>query len=175
MSQYIVNTEIKEIQPDNVNFLEMMLDHERHHNTIFPELVTVFGYSMINGLDKSEKIYMAYVDGEAVSTMTVGHIDGKTAEVMRVYTKKEFRGKGFASMLLETVLEYTKSVGYTGIFLDVLKGNIPAINLYAKYGFTCIEIEDDEKMTELFGVERKCTRNEIDLIRNSWQFMYKAL
>jgi GNAT superfamily N-acetyltransferase len=58
--------------------------------------------------------------------------NGKTAMLMNVYTKPEYRKQGIASKLLETVIDYAKSEEITCIDLSATVMGKP---LYLKHGF----------------------------------------
>lgn len=55
------------------------------------------------------------------------------ADVELLYVEKEFRNLGIASELILTALDSLKDK--EKIFLEVRESNIPAINLYKKFGF----------------------------------------
>ena len=57
------------------------------------------------------------------------------ANVMNIVTKKDKRKLGIGSLLLENLIEISKSKNLTSITLEVNEKNIPAINLYKKYNF----------------------------------------
>lgn len=50
--------------------------------------------------------------------------------------KKEHRGKGIATQLLNAFEVETKKKGGHKVHLDTSQTNVPAINLYKKYGYT---------------------------------------
>lgn len=53
--------------------------------------------------------------------------------VMNIVVKKNKRNLGVGSLLLEEIINFSKK--YASITLEVNEKNIPAINLYKKYGF----------------------------------------
>ncbi len=53
--------------------------------------------------------------------------------VMNIVVKKNKRNLGIGSLLLEKIINFSKN--YASITLEVNEKNIPAINLYKKYGF----------------------------------------
>lgn len=48
---------------------------------------------------------------------------------------KEYRGQGIGKMLLEKAITEARHRGFIKIELEVFASNIPAINLYKKFGF----------------------------------------
>lgn len=61
------------------------------------------------------------------------------AEIDDIFVDEKFRKKGVASSLLEKTIESVKDKTQK-IFLEVRENNIPAINLYTKYGFTKVSV-----------------------------------
>ena len=54
---------------------------------------------------------------------------------MNIVTKKDKRKLGIGSLLLEKLIDISKSRNLASITLEVNEKNIPAINLYKKYNF----------------------------------------
>lgn len=50
--------------------------------------------------------------------------------------------KGIGSFIVDGCIAYAKANGYKAIRLDVVPGNIPAVNLYKKKGFTYAGTKD---------------------------------
>lgn len=57
------------------------------------------------------------------------------ANIMNIVTKKDKRKLGIGSLLLEKLIDISKSKNLASITLEVNEKNIPAINLYKKYNF----------------------------------------
>lgn len=86
------------------------------------------------------------------------------AYIHSVTTFPEFRGKGYATIMLKTLIAL-----YSGkrLTLHVLKGNLPALKLYDKLGFsTCSEY------TDMFTKEIIAT--ETAAIHSSQYFIYNG-
>lgn len=58
-----------------------------------------------------------------------------TADIMNIVTKKDKRGLGIASTMLEYLINIAKSENCSNITLEVNENNLPAINLYKKFQF----------------------------------------
>lgn len=63
--------------------------------------------------------------------------DGRRIHLHHFGILPEYQGKGLANMLLEESLKFVKSSGCQ-VKLEVHKSNVKAINLYKKFGFTCL-------------------------------------
>ena len=68
------------------------------------------------------------------------YISFDEAEITNVAVAPDYRGCGFAEMLVEAAKETAATLGVTQIFLEVRKSNDPAISLYKKTGFEEIGI-----------------------------------
>lgn len=86
--------------------------------------------------------YLAEVDGETAASIfmvrlekpaSVHFLSGKTCYLMNVYTVKEYRCKGIASMLLDRLIADARAEGITCIDLSATEMGKP---VYLKKGFT---------------------------------------
>ena len=57
------------------------------------------------------------------------------AQIQNIFVRRDFRGRGLASRLLDALREISVSEGATTAALEVRSGNEGAIALYAKNGF----------------------------------------
>lgn len=57
----------------------------------------------------------------------------------KLYLKKDYRGKGIASIMLERVLEEAEKLSKESVYLTVNKYNTQAINVYKAKGFEIID------------------------------------
>lgn len=55
--------------------------------------------------------------------------------ITNIAVHPEFRGNGIGSALMESLLDYAKNEGITGLTLEVRRSNTTAQALYRKYGF----------------------------------------
>lgn len=77
---------------------------------------------------------VAFLDGAAAGYENV-RVIGDEAELMRICTAPEFRGRGIGTMLLEAGLRDMREHGAVSATLEVRSGNVPAIRLYEAHGF----------------------------------------
>lgn len=57
------------------------------------------------------------------------------AHITNIAVHPEFRGAGIGNLLVENMVKLAKDEGASAMTLEVRRNNIPAINLYKKYGF----------------------------------------
>jgi ribosomal protein S18 acetylase RimI-like enzyme len=62
-------------------------------------------------------------------------LNGLTAEIEKIYVRKEFHGKGIAQQLMAHVKHYCKENNYQSIYLGVWQQNHKALKFYSKEGF----------------------------------------
>ena len=67
-------------------------------------------------------------------------ISFEQSDLLYICIKKDFRGKGCATVLFNSMLTLLKEKGVRTILLEVNEHNMPAINLYNKLGFEQINI-----------------------------------
>jgi len=60
------------------------------------------------------------------------NLDGKKALITDLYTIPEYRNKGLGNKLLNNIMEYAKTLGYTKVTLNATNSGR---KLYEKYGF----------------------------------------
>lgn len=90
----------------------------------------------LKGFYKDGAILVGYEDGEPVGCIAIRKIDVKTCEGKRLFIKPEYRGKGYARILLNSMLEQARSLGYELFTFttrpDVMK---TAYELYKRMNF----------------------------------------
>lgn len=93
-----------------------------------------------------------YNDGQLIGTVAVRTIDkaNKVAELKRLFVLKDFQGKGYGSLLIETVLNYVKENEYIKICLDTRNDRNAAQHLFRKHGFVETNAYNDNKYAELY-------------------------
>ena len=79
-----------------------------------------------------------------------------TCELKRMYVLRDFRRLGLGQKLLDTAIDFAKSVGYSRIVLDSSKALHAARVLYLKNGFVDIPRYNDNYRADVF-MERRLT------------------
>lgn len=83
-------------------------------------------------------IFLVLLDGDTIiGSGAIRKLDDETAELKRMWFKKEYRGRGWGSKLAQQLIAFAKEQGYKKICLDVWKPEYQeaAVNLYKKLGF----------------------------------------
>jgi putative acetyltransferase len=108
---------------------------------------TVFSDSIIDRLfeeyNKPRAIYYVLeingivMGGSGIQLLKKG--DRETAELQKMYLKKEARGKGYGRALLEKCIEFAKEEDYKRCYLESLPELKDALRMYEHAGFQYIE------------------------------------
>lgn len=135
------------IKVNNINdcnicdeFLTLLIQDERKYDNTIDENFVVSNYfiNMINGqnillLYKKENKSIGYIFAKKIDDKYL--IDG-------LYVDVNFRNKGIATKLIKEIIREIYLLGDYEIFINVLKKNKVAVNLYNKLGFNTKEETD---------------------------------
>ena len=132
-----MNIKIKTAKPTSK---EVVLLADELHN----ELEQFYGKGVIESFHEENKellvFYVAYDDNEtAVACGALKHFDETTAEIKRMYVKKEFRGLGISKTLLTKLEQHAKELHYQKLFLETGLKQPEAMSLYRAFGYTPIK------------------------------------
>ena len=90
----------------------------------------------LNG--KKAVYYVAELDGEVVGGAGVGPtptLPSDTAELKRMFVKKEARGLGVGKALMDSNLGFAKKTGFKKVYLETMEELQTALKFYEKEGF----------------------------------------
>lgn len=88
-------------------------------------------------------IFLVVVDGSrVVGSAGVRRLEGKTAELKRMWLLKPYRGKGFGKRLMQRLIEFCARAGYERIWLELGTPDIQpeALGIYLSFGFHPIPV-----------------------------------
>jgi len=84
----------------------------------------------------SDTTVLAEIEGEIAGFACLKYHDwNKRAEVKGIYVRPAFKGRGIGASLITYSVEYAKTRGARGLWLETQNINYPAIRLYMKTGF----------------------------------------
>ena len=107
----------------------------------FPRTAEEFNVTVEQEIDyiKSTALFLLVeIDGKIVGSVTLDRshlIKLNHIVTLGITILKEYCGLGIGSLLMEKVIEWTKSNGVEKIELEVFENNTSAIMLYKKFGF----------------------------------------
>ncbi len=89
--------------------------------------------------DRGFEIFGAFIDNKLVGVAYINY-SYEQGDVQGIFTSLEYRGKGVASLLMETILQEFKKHNVEKVFLEVRESNDKAIRLYEKFAFIKINV-----------------------------------
>ncbi len=96
-------------------------------------------YAQFNKSSLLKNALICYDDDKAVGIGAYKEFEPNIAEIKRMYTLPEYRGKGIAKAILTELEAWAKEEGYTTSILETGYLQIDAIGLYQKLGYQIIE------------------------------------
>jgi ribosomal protein S18 acetylase RimI-like enzyme len=72
---------------------------------------------------------------DAVGCVAVRQLDDLTCEMKRLWVRPQYRGQGHGRMLVETVVDAARDLGYRAMLLHTLESMPEAASLYRSVGF----------------------------------------
>ena len=96
-------------------------------------------YAQFNKSSLLKNALICYDDDKAVGIGAYKEFEHNIAEIKRMYTLPEYRGKGIAKAILTELEAWAKEEGYTTSILETGYMQVDAIGLYQKQGYQIIE------------------------------------
>jgi len=99
-------------------------------------------HSFYDQYNKTDQIKNVVVINDLDKTIGCGAFklfEGQTAEVKRMYTLPDYRGKGIASRVLNELENWAKELGFSQLILETGKTMDSAIGLYKSKGYQVIK------------------------------------
>jgi len=95
-------------------------------------------YNQYNKIESIQHVVVAYHDDLPVACGAIKEFDPETMEVKRMFTREEFRGKGFASAILDELENWAQELGYSKCILETGRRLPDAVRLYQKKAYELI-------------------------------------
>lgn len=95
-------------------------------------------YAQYNKVDALKQVVVVNLDGVPVSCGAIKRYEDGVAEVKRMYTKPEYRGRGIAQQVLAELESWAGELGFRECILETGKKQPEAIRLYQKSGYLLI-------------------------------------
>ncbi|MDN3676014.1 GNAT family N-acetyltransferase [Flavobacterium paronense] len=96
-------------------------------------------YAQFNKSSLLKNAVICYENDKAVGIGAYKEFEPKVAEIKRMYTLPEYRGKGIAKTTLNELEAWAKEEKYTTAILETGFMQVDAIGLYQKLGYKVIE------------------------------------
>jgi putative acetyltransferase len=148
----------------------LMIKRTNSNDPDFQLLVSHLDYELWNELKEDQSMYDQYNKVPDLPTVVVIYMNEKpvacgcykqyrsdTAEVKRMYVKKEYRGKGLSKLILNELEQWAIESGFHFAILETSIHFKTAQSLYTKAGYNVIENYD-----QYAGLEESiCMRKEL--------------
>lgn len=92
-------------------------------------------YKKFNQLDTMDYVVIAYEETDAVGCAALREYSDTEIEVKRVFVRESYRNRKIGGMLLDHLISYAKSAGYSRMILETGAFLAASVRLYARYGF----------------------------------------
>ena len=114
-------------------------------------------YDQFNKIDALQHCIVLFEEENPVGCGAIKGYDGDTAEIKRMFVIPEFRGKGYASAILNELEQWAKELQFKKVILETGTGQKEAIKLYRK------TYEQIENYGQYKGVDTSvCFSKELD-------------
>lgn len=108
---------------------ELVFQTRKYYKNYINKTLFIFGY-----IENEEIVSVAaYEIIKRLPTPKINNLNSDIAYVCSIYTKEEYRNKGYSKLLLKEVIEDAKKRGLTRFKLS--SHNEIAIKMYEKFGF----------------------------------------
>lgn len=124
------------------NFLTLLIQDERKYDNTIDEKFVVKDY-FINMINNQNILLLYKKENKPIGYIFAKKIDDKYL-IDGLYIDINFRNKGIATKLIKEIIKEIYLLGDYEIFINVLKKNKVAVNLYKNIGFI-VEQEDELK------------------------------
>ncbi len=114
---------------------EIYFDALRIRNTVFvKEQQVPYELEVGNAVEEAAAVhFVLYDSGNSIGTVRLlADLENQTALIQRMAILQSFRGKGYAAILLENLLQFAKENGFHTL---TLHAQLSARGLYQKFGF----------------------------------------
>lgn len=96
-------------------------------------------YDQYNNSDKLKNFVVAFVNDDPAACGAFKFFEEGTAEIKRMFVKKEFRGRGISRKILMELERWARESGYRKAILETGVYQQEAIGLYTSAGYKKIE------------------------------------
>ena len=96
-------------------------------------------YDQFNKIDSLQHCIVLFEEENPVGCGAIKGYDEETAEIKQMFVIPEFRGKGYASAILNELEQWAKELQFKKVILETGTGQKEAIKLYRK---TYLQIEN---------------------------------
>lgn len=131
-------------RPDSEDAITLITELEADLDPLYPK-TSRHGYSVEKLLREGVFFFVIRDNGVLIGCGGVQFFGNDYGEIKRMYVRPQFRGRGFARLMLDHLSEYTCSNGINVLRLETGIHQHDAIALYERAGFRSISPFGDYK------------------------------
>lgn len=120
--------------PDSADVVALIAELDGYLTPLYPA-VSRHGYSVQKLLAENVTFFVLHADGALAGCGGVKLFGSEYAEVKRMYTRPQFRGRGLAKLMLQHLAEYAHGQGVALLRLETGIHQAQAIGMYERLGF----------------------------------------
>lgn len=124
-------------RPDTPDAVRLISELESYLEPLYPA-ASRHGFSVEKLLAQDVAFFLLRADGTAAACGGIQLVGGEYGEVKRMYVRPEFRGAGFARLILDRLEAHAREHGITLLRLETGIHQREAIALYERMGFHSI-------------------------------------
>jgi GNAT superfamily N-acetyltransferase len=129
--------EISLERPDSEDAVALITELEAHLDPLYPK-ESRHGYSVEKLLREDVSFFIIRDNGTPIGCGGMQFFGSDYGEIKRMYIRPQYRGLGFAKMMLAHLFEYSRSNGINVLRLETGIHQHEAIALYERAGFRSI-------------------------------------
>lgn len=124
-------------RPDSEDAITLITELEAHLDPLYPS-ESRHGYSVEKLLRVGVAFFVIRDNGTLIGCGGVQFFGAEYGEIKRMYVRPQYRGLGFARLMLDHLSEYSRSNGIDVLRLETGIHQHEAIALYERAGFRSI-------------------------------------
>jgi putative acetyltransferase len=133
-SETTMSTTITRERPDTPDAIGLIAELEAVLEPRYPS-ESRHGYSVEKLLTQGVAFFLLRADGTPAGCGGIQLVDGEYGEIKRMYVREQFRGSGFAKLILNQLADYARSHSIHVLRLETGIYQQEAIQLYQAQGF----------------------------------------
>jgi putative acetyltransferase len=122
---------------ENTDFKDLIYQLDLDLNNRYGELQ--IEYDKYNKIELIDAVVIAYDDTNPVGCGCFKKYSDITAEIKRMFVKKDYRGKGVAKLILDNLENWAKDKNFKKVILETGKKQVEAIKFYTKLSYKPID------------------------------------
>jgi len=131
-------------RPDSEDAVALIAELEAHLDPLYPK-ASRHGYSVEKLLQEGVFFFIIRDGEELIGCGGVQFFGTEYGEIKRMYVRPQFRGLGFAKLMLDHLEDYSRSNGINVLRLETGIHQQDAITLYERAGFRLVAPFGDYK------------------------------